>query len=136
MVVAGVGVGMAKEYSPEVKAQVMAALLEGQSLRHVARETGIPKGTIEHWGNEAKRLAGVSTVSDDKKERIQGLLVDLFIAKIESQIALAKHAGDKAWLLKQDASAVAMLLGVSDDKLMRMLEKYERREPESTSTED
>src|SRR4051812_25447223 len=109
---------MAREYAPEVKAEVMAALMAGQSLRQVARETGIPKGTIEHWGNEAKRLAGVGSVSDDKKERIQELLVDLFIAKIESQISLAEHAGDKVWLKLQDASAVAMLLGVSDDKLI------------------
>lgn len=122
---------MAREYSPEVKASVMAALIAGQSLRQVARETGIPKGTIEHWGNEAKRLAGVSTVSDSKKEQIQELLIDLFIAKIQSQISLAEHAGDKTWLKKQDASAVAMLLGVSDDKLIRMLEKYESNGPDA-----
>lgn len=126
---------MGKEYAPEVKAAVMAALMDGQSIRQVAREHGVPKGTVEHWGNEAKRLvAGVSTVSDTKKEQIQGLLIDLLVAKLESQIAMAKHAGDKAWLQKQDASALAMLLGVSDDKLVRLLEKFESAGPDTQST--
>lgn len=29
---------MAREYSPEVKAQVMAALMDGQSIRQIERE--------------------------------------------------------------------------------------------------
>jgi len=126
---------MGKEYAPEVKAAVMAALMDGQSIRQVARDHGVPKGTVEHWGNEAKRLvSGVSTVSDTKKEQIQGLLIDLLVAKLESQIAMAKHAGDKNWLQKQDASALAMLLGVSDDKLVRLLEKFESAGPDTQST--
>lgn len=128
---------MAKEYSPEVKATVMAALMDGQTVRQIEREHGVPKSTVAAWGKEAEALTGgVQPVPDTKKERIQSLLVDLFIAKIESQIALAKHAGNEEWLQKQDAGGVANLLGVSDDKLIRMLEKYERREPEFTSTED
>lgn len=117
---------MAREYSPEVKAAVMAALMDGQTLRQIEREHGVPKSTAAAWGKEAEAIvSGVRTVPDNKKDQIQGLLIDLFIAKLESQIALAKHAADKTWLQKQDASAVAMLLGVSDDKLMRLLEKYE-----------
>jgi len=117
---------VAREYSPEVKAAVMAALMAGQSIREVSREHGVPKSTVEHWGNELKGLTvRVSSVSDTKKEQIQGLLIDLVIAKLESQIAMARHAADKNWLEKQDASAVAMLLGVSDDKLTRLLEKFE-----------
>jgi len=33
-------------YSPETKAAVMAALLEGQSVCKVAKEYSIPKGTV------------------------------------------------------------------------------------------
>ena len=104
----------------------MAALMDGQTLRQIEREHGVSKSTVAAWGKEAEAIvSGVRTVPDNKKEQIQGLLIDLFIAKLESQIALAEHAGDKQWLMKQDASAVAMLLGVSDDKLVRLLEKYE-----------
>lgn len=126
---------MAREYSPEVKAAVMAALMDGQSIRQVAREMGVPKGTVEHWGNEAKRLVtSVSVVSDTKRERIGELLIELLVAKIEAQIAISKHAADKVWLLKQDASALAMFYGVSDDKLIRLLEKFESAEPETRNT--
>lgn len=115
-----------KEYTPEVKAAVMAALMEGQSLRQIEREYGVAKSTVAAWGKDVEGIVGgVQTVPDTKKEQIQGLLIDLFVAKLKSQISLAEHAGDKDWLQKQEASAVAMLLGVSDDKLIRMLEKYE-----------
>src|SRR3972149_2373910 len=117
----------------------MAALLAGQSINSVAKEYHVPKGTVSGWHNKANRIVagawGVATVAADatqKQERIGGVVVDLFIAKLESQIALAEHVKDKRWLSQQDASGVAVLSGVSDDKLMRMLEKFDsaRSEPE------
>lgn len=114
----------------------MAALMDGFSVREIEQKFGVSKSTAAAWSKEAEALTSVRTLPDTKKEQIQGLLIDLFVAKLKSQISLAEHAGDKDWLKKQDAHQVAMLLGVSDDKLIRMLEKYERREPESTSTED
>lgn len=125
-----------REYDPEVKAAVMAALLAGQSIRQIEQETGVPKSTVAAWGKETGELVpSVRDILDTKKERIRGLLVDLFIAKLESQISMSQHAADKDWQRKQDASAFAMLLGVSDDKLFRMLERFEsaRSEPESAT---
>lgn len=114
-----------REYSEETKAAVMAALLAGQSIRQVAKETGVPKSTVAAWGKEMGDIAStVQSVPDTKKERVGELLVDLLIARIESQIAMARHAGDTGWLKDQDASAVAMLMGVTDDKLVRMLEMF------------
>jgi hypothetical protein len=117
---------MTREYTPEVKAAVMAALMDGQSIRQVSREHGVSKSTVAAWGKEAAGLvAGVQSVPDTKKEEILDLCIALLIAKLKSQIAMAEHSGDKRWLTLQDASAVAMLSGVSDDKLMRLLEKFE-----------
>ena len=127
---------MTREYTPEVKAAVMAQLMDGQSIRGVSRDTGIPKTTIQHWNEELRAMVGRGpTVPTAKKEQIHELLVDLLIAKLESLIALSEHAGDKKWLTLQDASAVAMLLGVSDDKVMRMLEKFEGNESESATAQ-
>lgn len=127
---------MAREYGPEVKAAVMAALMDGQSIRQIEREHGVPKSTVAAWGKETEGIVvSVRDTLDTKKAQITELLVDLFVAKLESQIALAQHAGDKTWLQKQDASAVAMLLGVSDDKLIRLLEKYESAGPDARPTE-
>ena len=103
----------------------MAALMDGQSVRQIEREHGVPKSTVAAWSKETDGIVvSVRDTLDAKKAQITELLVDLFIAKLASQISLAEHAGDKSWLSKQDASAVAMLLGVSDDKLVRLLEKY------------
>lgn len=127
---------MARDYSPEVKAAVMAALMDGQSIRQIEREYGVPKSTVAAWGKETEGIiVSVRDTLDTKKRQITELLVELFIAKLESQISLAKHAGDRNWLQKQDASAVAMLLGVSDDKLVRLLEKFESAKPEPGVTE-
>lgn len=120
---------MAREYPAEVKAQVMAALLAGQTIRKVAEETGVPKSTVAAWGKDIGNV--VPAVPDTKKEVIGELLVDLLIAKLKSQIAMSEQAGDKTWLKNQDASAFAMLLGVSDDKLLRLLEKFSSAGSES-----
>lgn len=112
-----------RSYSDEVKAQVMAALLDGQSIRAVADEYGIPKSTVASWGQNTGKV--VQSVPDEKRRHIGNLLISLLEEKILSQIAMTKHAGDKTWLMKQEASAFAMLLGVSDDKLVRLLEKFE-----------
>jgi transposase-like protein len=121
-------------YSEEVKAQVMAALLDGQSIRKVADQYGVPKSTVAAWGQETGKV--VQSVPDAKRERIGDLLVTLLEEKIVSQIAMTKHAGDKAWLREQDASAFAMLYGVSDDKLMRLLEKFEGVGSESDASQN
>lgn len=127
---------MAKEYSPEVKAAVMAALMEGQTIRKAADDHGVSKSTVATWSKEAESvvLASVQFVPDTKKERIKGLLIDLLIAKIESQIAINQHMHNKEWLMKQDASALAMLAGVSDDKLIRLLEKFGGARPDAGIT--
>lgn len=119
---------MTREYSPEIKATVMAALLAGQSASSAAKEYKIPKGTISGWRKQAESMvevAGVATGTTQKKqEQIGDLLIDLLIAKLKSQIAMAEHSGDKNWLAKQDADAFAMLMGVADDKLDRLLGRF------------
>ena len=108
----------------------MAALLAGQSISSLAKEYNLPKGTVSGWRRQAdtKAANGVATVATQKKQdEINELLLDLVIAQLKSQIAMAEHSGDKRWLTLQEASAVAMLLGVSNDKVFRMLEALDGR---------
>jgi hypothetical protein len=115
----------------------MAALMQGQSIRYVSRAYDVPKTTVASWGKELAGLTGgVPPVPDKKKEEIENLLIDLLIAKLKSQIAIAEHSGDKKWLNTQDASAVALLAGVNDDKLIRLIEKFENGQPSSDSAEN
>lgn len=128
---------MTREYTPEVKAQVMAALLAGQSATTLSKEFGIPRGTITGWQSYKRDpiLASAANDASDaslkKLDDINGLVLDLMIAQLKSQIALAEHAGDKKWLTAQDASAVGVLLGIENDKVFRLLEALNRARTES-----
>ena len=131
---------MTREYTPEVKAQVMAALLAGQSASSVAKEFGIPRGTVAAWQARKTQpiVEGVATdAAQKRKDQINELILDLLVAQLKSQIAMAEHAGDKKWLFTQEASAVAMLMGVGNDKVFRMLQALnnERPDPEPTQTQ-
>lgn len=109
---------MARQYSDETKAAVMAALLSGQSINQVARDYKIPKGTVSYW----KRHAGGRDVSTQKKERIGELLVDYLTTSLETLRAQAELFRDESWLKRQTASDVAVLHGVVTDKAIRLLE--------------
>lgn len=124
---------MTREYSPEVKAEVMAALLSGQSASSIAKEFGIPRGTVAAWQARKAQPIFDSVATDaaqKRQDQINGLVLDLVVAQLRSQIALAEHAGDKKWLFLQDASAVAMLQGVGNDKIFRLLQELDRERPD------
>lgn len=130
---------MAREYSPEVKAQVMAALLSGQSPSSVAKEFGIPRGTVAAWQTRKVDaiVEGVATGAAQKKQdEINELVLDLLVAQLKSQISMADHAGNKEWLFGQDASAVAMLMGVGNDKLIRLLQALVNDKSQSDASQD
>lgn len=113
-----------REHSPETKAQVLAALLEGQSISQVATAYNIPEGTVKSWKNRQKGepLASVAT---PKKEEIGDLLIDYLRTSLRTLKTQAEHFGDKQWLKDQDASSLAVLHGVAMDKAIRLLEALE-----------
>jgi transposase-like protein len=120
---------VAREYSPEVKAAVMAALLDGQSVSAISREHKIPRTTIIGWKQrqiDPVFLSVEHVATPKKSDLIPDLVLDLMIARLQSQIALAQHCIDKKWLEKQNADALAILIGVQDDKLYRLLEALDR----------
>lgn len=113
---------MGKEYSPEVKAAVMAALMTGQSVSSIAKEYSIPKGTVSGWKEVTETLGGSEGVATQKRELIGDLLFDYLVANLKSLKIQAEHFGDKKWLERQSADALAVLHGVTVDKAVRLLE--------------
>lgn len=110
-------------HSDETKAAVMAALLTGQSISAVAREYGLPKGTVAGWKNQALRESqAVATPTEQRRERIGALIVDYLEQALETLSAQARTFADESWLRKQDASELAVLHGVLADKTIRILE--------------
>ena len=118
---------MTQEYSQDVKAAVMAALLEGQSVSSVAREYNIPKGTVSGWKRQAEQasLRGSATVATQKEE-LGDLLLGYLRANLTALQAQAQLFADPDWLEKQGASELAVLHGVATDKAVRLLEAMNR----------
>jgi transposase-like protein len=130
---------MTREYTPEVKAAVMAALLAGQSGASVAKEFGIPRGTVSAW--RARKVQPIiegaaADATQKRQDEINVLLLDLVIAQLKSQIALADHTTNKVWLMQQDASALGLFMGIENDKLFRLVQALnnERPDPEPAQT--
>ncbi len=109
-----------REYSDETKAQVMAALLTGQSVSAVASSYKIPYSTVGTWAKDAKGLVRDSPIQ--KRERIGELVIDNVEAALEATRAMANVFADTEWLNKQEASQLAVLYGVISDKTYRILE--------------
>jgi transposase-like protein len=112
------------QYSDELKAQAMAALLTGQSVNAVAEAYNIPRGTVTSWASRANAQRGdlLSERSDGQRERIGELIVDNIETMLETTKAMLHVLQDKDWLEKQSASEVAVLFGVIADKTYRLLE--------------
>jgi hypothetical protein len=110
-----------KQHSPEIKAAVMAALLEGQTVSWVAKEYKIPRSTIRSW---KYRIGGVAKSSPQKKEAIGDKLIELLFVQLDTLKKQYTAMGDPDWIKLQSAADMAVLTGVTLDKNMRMLEAF------------
>lgn len=115
---------MARSYSDETKAAVMAALLQGQSVSSLAKEYKIPKGTVSNWRRKAESEAGGVQENRTQKNEIGQLITEYLKANLRALKAQAEQFSDKVWLRGQDADAVAVLHGVMTDKAIRLLEAF------------
>lgn len=113
---------MAEQYSEQIKAQALAALLAGQAVGEVARTFGIPAGTLKSWKSRQLRGESVATVATDVRERIGSLLLEYVEITLETLVAQQKAFRDEQWLREQSAAEVATLHGSSIDKVIRLLE--------------
>ena len=113
-----------REYSDEIKAQVMAALLAGQAVSLVAKEYAIPKRTVAHWKNTA-----IAKVQSDGTKKSDGPTLDqLLRAYADTNLVTLREQSvffrDPKWLHRQSASELAVLHGVIADKTIRILEAW------------
>lgn len=111
---------MIHQHSPEVKAQVVAALLAGQSISSVAKEYKLPRGTVGYWAGQVRPLGGQS--GPTTKKEIGDLLVEYLRAAIVALRQQAEVFTDAKWLEKQSASELGLLHGILADKTVRLLE--------------
>lgn len=123
-----------RTYSTETKAAVVAALLEGQAISKVAKDFDIPFGTVNSWhtrNNKEDIMPNANNAS--QKKEIATLVIELLEAQLEAGRRIVE-AIDPAYIKEQDASAVAVLFGVINDKTFRMLEALGRAENNNDRT--
>lgn len=118
------------DYSEQIKAQALAALLAGQTPSEVSRLYNIPVGTLRSWKSRQQHGEGVAFVATEKRERIGELLLEYLEMNLETLKLQQVVFRDKDWLLKQSASEIAVLHGVSFDKAVRLLEGLAENEAE------
>jgi transposase-like protein len=113
-------------HDPEIRAAAIAALLAGQSVSAVAKEYKLPKGTVSNWKiREAARVSRAETQKPDGKS-IGDLLVELLEANIRGLINATSVLHDPKWLREQGAAELGTFIGITHDKVMRMLEAMDR----------
>lgn len=110
------------DYSDQVKAQALAAMLAGQAPAQVARALNIPVGTLHSWKSRQKNGDSLASLASEKKERIGALLLEYLETTLETLKQQQELFRDAEWLYKQSAAEVATLHGVSFDKTVRLLE--------------
>lgn len=113
-------------HDPEIRAAAIAALLAGQSVSAVAREYKLPKGTVSNWKiREAAKVSRAETQKNDGKS-IGDLLLELLEANIRGLINAAGVMQDRQWLREQGAAELGTFIGITHDKVVRMLEAMDR----------
>lgn len=112
------------EYSEQIKAQALAALLTGQSFSEVSRALGIPVGTLKSWKSRSVDVldAPDATGATTKRERIGTLILEYVEEGLTTLREQVKVFRDADWLKQQSASEIAILHGVIADKQIRLLE--------------
>lgn len=142
-----------QQYSEDVKAAAMADLMAGEQPAVVAQRYGLPPGTVRQWKNRmAVTLAVTPDVTphdpprvtaiqrpnvEDRQARIGSLIIELLQARLEAQLALARHiTTNDAWVDKQTASDLASLDGHLHRTAVDVLDRLAGRRPERGNDTD
>ena len=113
-----------KAHSPEVRAQVLAALLSGQGVTEVASAYGLNKCVVSKWKKtlDPQKLKQLET---QKQDNLDTLILNYVCQNLKTLAAQSKEVGKPEYIKKQPASDLAVLHGVIADKTVRLLSAYQ-----------
>lgn len=126
-------VGQGKPIPDDKKAVVLAALLSGQGVNEIARTYKIPVASVSRL-KKAIPADKLEQVGIEKGENIANLISRNLEASFDSIHNILQVTKNDAWLNKQPASELATFLGVTSDKVFRVLEAIENAQ--SNESED
>lgn len=105
-------------HSDELRAQVIAAMVAGDSVSGVARRFGIDKSIVSRWAADA---TVATTPRARTREELGELIYDAVAATLRSLIARADATGSANWIQKQSAADLAQLAATDWDRIIRMV---------------
>lgn len=120
-------------HSAEVRAQAIAAMLAGEAPASVAERLGVPLGTVKSWrSRDAQALvnsgAAVATDATPKRDELGRLVSEYLRESLRALRAQSELFADAEWLKKQSAAELAILHGVLNDKVVRILSALRNNE--------
>lgn len=121
--------------APEIRAQVMAALLEGQGVNAVARVYKLAPKTVSRIKN-GLLPENLSRLDTQKKESLDTLLLESVNANVRALKAIAEAVSEPSYITKQPAESVGMLYGILADKAVRFLEAASAANIEESETRE
>lgn len=126
---------MGRPVDPETKGKALADLATGMGVRAVARTYGLSQGTVSKWAAGVRTSVStvVETMETIKKMSLPELCAEYLHASLEAQIAQARLFADPEWLHKQSAHDLAVLHGIHNDKVVRLLYAFRPAKEESAA---
>lgn len=125
-------------HPPEFRAQVLADIASGESLKSVSSRYHLSRTTLQLWSRDAQgaNRSAIQNVHETREVGQPSRMPALLNAYIEQGIAtLTKQlevTSREEYIMKQSAGSLAILHGVTADKLLRVLAAIRPVEPGST----
>lgn len=126
--------GQGKRIDDATRAQVIAALLAGQGVMEVAAAYKIPQSSVSRFKKLIPKQQ-LDEVGCKKGENIAYLISKNLEESFQAISNIQKITENNEWLVKQPAAELATFVGVTADKVFRVLEAIENANAGSEEAE-
>lgn len=121
-----------RQYSDELKAEILAAVATGAPIKVLARQYDMPEATIRYW----RDMAQAQPLLAPEKQHDVDLLYTDFVSEALVALRTAARVGqDEVWIRSLGRDAY-LWVGTLADKVLAALAAYEsaaERHPDSTT---
>jgi transposase-like protein len=107
-------------HPPELRAQVLAAIIAGATINDAARRFNLDTGLVSRWA-AADAAVAATRANARSPEALEAMLFDLVAEHITTLRAQLQAAASHAYVQGQTAGDLAALLGAERDTLIRLL---------------
>ena len=123
---------MARLYTDEIKAQVIAEATLGATVKGLARKYDMPEATVRYWRDTARAQP---VLAPEKKDDLGHLVYDYIAATLRALTAQAEVVAEPEYIRAQPADKLYLLHGTMADKAVSVLERLDARSDDPTERE-